>query len=82
VATEIFWYLDWGFAGSDRKCKGESHRSAILALSQSWWVLNQRALIEMLRCVGFSRVDIMSKLALSCSRTGVSYEHLVTHATV
>ena len=49
---------------------------------RSWWVLNDLALTEMLRSVGFQAVDIVSKFDLQCQRTGASYEHLVAHAIV
>ena len=49
---------------------------------RSWWVFNRQALTEMLSCVGFTKVDILSKFHLYCQRTGFSYEHLVAHATV
>ena len=49
---------------------------------RSWWVVNRRGLIEILRCVGFQNVEIASRFDLHCQRTGMSYEHLVAHATL
>ncbi len=49
---------------------------------RSWWILNRRALIEMLSCVGFSKVDIVSRFALHNQRNGMSYDHVVAHATI
>ncbi len=49
---------------------------------RSWWVLNRQALIDMLRCVGFTKIDVLSSFDLYNRRTGVSYEHLVAHAIV
>jgi tRNA (mo5U34)-methyltransferase len=50
---------------------------------RSWWVVNQRCLIEMLRCAGFRQVRIVSQFILPNRRVpSLNLLHLVAHADV
>lgn len=50
---------------------------------RSWWVLNSRCLVEMLRCAGFARAKIVSRFTIVNLRDPTPrVEHVVAHAEV
>jgi tRNA (mo5U34)-methyltransferase len=50
---------------------------------RSWWVLNERCLVEMLRCAGFARAEIFSTLTIVNRRVpSLRVDHIVAHAEV
>jgi SAM-dependent methyltransferase len=50
---------------------------------RSWWVVNERCLVEILRCAGFARVQVVSKITLVNRRVpSLQINHLVAHAQV
>ena len=50
---------------------------------RSWWVLNERCLVEMLRCAGFARAEIFSKMTIVNRRIpSLRVDHVVAHAEV
>jgi tRNA (mo5U34)-methyltransferase len=50
---------------------------------RSWWVLNEPCLVEMLRCAGFARAEIVSRMTIVNRRIpSLRVDHIVAHAEV
>jgi SAM-dependent methyltransferase len=52
---------------------------------RSWWVLNKRCLVEMLRCAGFRDATIVGEFTLRLRRavsTASTFPHIVAHARI
>jgi SAM-dependent methyltransferase len=47
---------------------------------RSWWVTNERGLVETLSCAGFSEVEIVSDFRLQHRHIDLAVDHLVAHA--
>jgi hypothetical protein len=50
---------------------------------RSWWILNERCLVEMLRCAGFARAEIFSRMTIFNRRVpSLKVDHIIAHAEV
>jgi len=50
---------------------------------RSWWVVNEKCIVEMLKCADFSNINVVSKLSISNRRAKwLVVPHLVVHAEV
>jgi tRNA (mo5U34)-methyltransferase len=50
---------------------------------RSWWILNERCLVEMLRCAGFARAEIVSKMTIVNRRVpSLRVDHIIAHAEI
>jgi hypothetical protein len=47
---------------------------------RSWWIMNERGLVETLRCAGFGDVEIVSRFRLQHRHQQLAVDHLVAHA--
>jgi len=49
---------------------------------RSWWVVNQKCIVEMLKCANFDKIEIVSKLDMPWMRENTVIPHIFVHAEV